>query len=90
MLVVKALPKASSSNLEKEDSIMTLPSSLGQISPRVMPPLDEDFCPAALFNRAFRKALGLGGLRLVIGLERGEDGFSRFETQVFPDDHPLS
>ncbi len=55
--------------------------------PRFLPPLQQDFQPAALFDHAFRAALGAGAVPLVIGLERGQDGFSRFETQVFPDGH---
>jgi predicted NBD/HSP70 family sugar kinase len=54
---------------------------------RFLPPLDQNFQPAALFDQRFREAVGQHGVPLVIGLERGEDGFSRLETQVFPDDH---
>src|SRR5512138_1613070 len=54
--------------------------------PRFLPPLEHDFQPAALFNRAFRAAVA-PGVPLVIGLERGQEGFSRFETQVFPEQH---
>ncbi len=55
--------------------------------PRFLPPLEEGFQPAVLFNRAFRAGLGESGVPLVIGLERGEDGFSRYETRVFPEGH---
>ncbi len=56
--------------------------------PRFVPPLEQDFQPAALLKRAFGARLGTSGVPLVIGLERGEDGFSRCETQVFPEGHP--
>ena len=62
--------------------------------PKVMPPLDESFRPAALANRAFRAAVeksgrpAVGGL--VIGLERGDGTRSRHETRVFADDHPMA
>ena len=69
---------------------MTLPRSLELASPLFVPPLDEHFRPAVLFDRAFREAVGEGGAPLVIGLERGEDGLSRFETRVFPDGHELA
>jgi len=55
---------------------------------RVVPPLDEQFQPAALVSRAFRAATAQGGDRLVIGLERNGGEISRFETTVFPEGHP--
>src|SRR5512143_1092079 len=61
----------------------SLPAS---VRPRFLPPLEQDFVPAALYNRAFAEALDGSGVPLVIGLERGE-GFSRFETRVFPEGH---
>src|SRR5512138_992174 len=60
-----------------------LPASL---HPRFLPPLEEDFVPAALYNRAFAEAVREQSVPLVIGLERG-DGFSRFERRVFPEGH---
>ncbi len=54
----------------------------------ILPALDESFIPAALATRAFRKDVGEHGTRLVIGLERNDSEFSRFETQVFPEGHP--
>ncbi len=60
------------------------------VSPAIFPPLDPDFRPASLANRAFRAAVAEsgGGVPLVLGLERGDGSVSRFETAVFPDDHP--
>jgi predicted NBD/HSP70 family sugar kinase len=60
------------------------------VKPKFLPPLDEDFRPAALANRAFREEVAdLGvGVPLVLGLERPDGCVSRFETQVFPENHP--
>ena len=66
--------------------------SLKLIKPRFVPPLDEDFCPAALANRAFQAEVeeSGAGVPLVIGLERAGGNISRFETTVFPDEHSQS
>ncbi|MFT3895816.1 MAG: ROK family protein [Anaerolineales bacterium] len=58
------------------------------IAPRVLPPLDEDFRPAVLANRAFQRAVETIGVPLVIGLERSDGELSRFETKVYPVGHP--
>jgi hypothetical protein len=58
--------------------------------PIFIPPLDGDFSPAALYNRAFQAVLGEGGVPLVIGLERSPDAISTFKTSVFPEDHPYA
>ncbi len=56
--------------------------------PKLSPPLEPDFRPAALANRAFRDAVNdVGGVPLVLGLERGDGSISRFETRVFREDH---
>jgi len=62
------------------------------VEPRLLPPLDKGFRPAALANRAFQRAVEQSGagVPLIIGLERSSRALSRFETQVFPDDHPRS
>ncbi len=59
-------------------------------SPTFTPPLDPQFRPAVLANRAFRRAVDEsgGGERLVFGLERADGSVSRYETQVFAADHP--
>ena len=59
------------------------------VKPRFVPPLDEDYRPAVLANRAFLKAVEASGagVPLVLGLERGDGSVSRFETRVFPDGH---
>ncbi|HSF81077.1 MAG TPA: ROK family protein [Anaerolineales bacterium] len=63
-------------------------SRLELIQPKFNPPLDEQFRPAVLANRHFQEQVERIGTRLVIGLERHEGKISRFETQVFPEDHP--
>jgi len=56
--------------------------------PQIIPPYEPDFRPAALANRAFRAAAAREGAPLVLGLQRGPDEFSRYETVVFPSGHP--
>lgn len=56
--------------------------------PRILPPLDGEFRPAALANRAFRQLIKEANVPLVIGLERDDAKISRYETQVLPDNHP--
>lgn len=58
------------------------------VSPKILPPLDESFRPAVLANRNFQAQVKLVGVPLVIGLERSAGEFSRFETTVYPEDHP--
>jgi predicted NBD/HSP70 family sugar kinase len=58
------------------------------IEPRFLPPLEPEFRPASLANRAFRQEAAATGIPLIIGLERSGGELSRFETVVFPSDHP--
>ncbi len=59
------------------------------IPPALTPPLDPDFRPSSLANRAFRQAVAQsGGVPLVLGLERLDGSLSRYETRVYPQDHP--
>jgi predicted NBD/HSP70 family sugar kinase len=60
--------------------------------PRVPAPLESNFRPAALANRAYRKAAAESGqaVPLVIGLQRGDGTTSRYETEVFGDGHPMA
>jgi predicted NBD/HSP70 family sugar kinase len=58
------------------------------VEPRFVPPLEASFRPAVLSNRAFEQAVIEAGVPLVIGLERENSRVSRFETRVFPEDHP--
>ncbi|MCK6630502.1 MAG: ROK family protein [Anaerolineae bacterium] len=59
------------------------------VKPKLAPPLDKDFCPAVLANRAFRKAVAQSqaDVPLVFGLERADSALSRFETRVFAENH---
>ncbi len=59
------------------------------VKPRFTPPLDEEFRPAVLANRAFQQAVQASGagVPLILGLERAEGFVSRFETTVFPEEH---
>lgn len=65
-------------------------ADLTLIHPHFVPPLDPGFRPAVLANRAFRADVeaSRAGVPLVIGLERTGGSLSRFETLVFPEDHP--
>lgn len=58
------------------------------VKPKYIPPLDEEFRPAALANRAFARQVADLGVPLVIGLERDHGKLSRYETRVFPEGHP--
>ncbi len=60
------------------------------VKPKFVPPLDKGFRPAVLANRAFQKEIEASGVGvpLAIALERPDGAVSRFETMVFPDDHP--
>lgn len=62
--------------------------SMDLIVPRVIPPLDQEFRPAILANQAFRRSVAPTGVRLVIGLKRSDDGFSRLDLRIHPEDHP--
>jgi predicted NBD/HSP70 family sugar kinase len=67
---------------------MTNPFKL--VKPKFVPPLDEDFKPAVLANHAFQNEVAASGkgVPLIIGLERADQCIARFDTQVFPEDHP--
>ena len=58
------------------------------IPPKLLPPLDPDFRPAVLANRAFERTVAEAGVPLVIGLQRDGGKATRFETRVFPEGHP--
>ena len=60
------------------------------VKPRFSPPLDPEFRPAVLANRAFQEEVeaSRAGVPLVLGLERPDGSVSRFETQVLPAGHP--
>jgi predicted NBD/HSP70 family sugar kinase len=58
------------------------------IHPKLVPPLDLDFRPASLANRAYRLEAEGKSVPLVIGLERNDGEFSRFETVILNESHP--
>jgi predicted NBD/HSP70 family sugar kinase len=62
--------------------------NLDLITPNIQPPLDEVFRPAILANRNFLAQVEPVGIPLVVGLERNGSECSRFETMIFPEDHP--
>lgn len=63
--------------------------ALELVTPKHMPPLDDAFRPAVLANHAFLEEVKQSkvGKPLIIGLERSNGLISRFETQVFPEEH---
>ena len=62
-------------------------TSIVPVQPRYRPPLDPDFLPASLYNRAFREAVrNEGGEPLRIAIERADGIVSTFETLVFRSD----
>ncbi|MBN1566034.1 MAG: ROK family protein [Anaerolineae bacterium] len=65
-------------------------NSMDLVKPNIVPPLDANFRPAVLANRAFRQAVAESGVGvpLVLGVERINGSISRYETVVFPDNHP--
>ncbi len=60
--------------------------------PEVQPVLDGNFRPAALANRAFRRAVEDSGkaVPLLIALQRPDGTSSLYETQVFPSGHNMA
>jgi predicted NBD/HSP70 family sugar kinase len=65
-------------------------SAFRLIIPSILPPLEPEFRPAALANRAFRAEVAASGagVPLVFALERSDGGVSRYETVAFSDGHP--
>ena len=60
------------------------------IKPKIVPPLDSDFRPAALANRSFREGVKASGqgVPLAIALERRDGTRSRYDTEVFAPGSP--
>lgn len=58
-------------------------------APQTLPPLDAGFRPAILTNTLFLQKVRSSGKseELVLGLERMDGSFSRFETLVFSENH---
>jgi predicted NBD/HSP70 family sugar kinase len=62
--------------------------NLKLVKPRFKPPLDDEFRPAVLANRAFKKLTVISSDPLIFGLERENGKFSRYETRILPESHP--
>ena len=62
-----------------------MPTLLSRVLPGVIPPLEADFQPLALVNRAYRAAVAASGTAtpLVIGVERADGTLSRCDTAIF-------
>jgi hypothetical protein len=60
------------------------------IKPLHLPPLEEEFIPAALYNRAFREQAQSNGVPLILGVEREHGRALRYETRVLSESHPLA
>lgn len=58
------------------------------VLPKVVPPLDADFQPAVLVNRAFRMSVAGSGVPAAIALERDHDYVTRYDTELYPEGHP--
>ena len=65
-------------------------SEFKRVKPQFIPPLDEDYSPPILANRAFRKDVADSGqgVTLIFALFRDEQSISRYETLVFAENHP--
>ena len=61
---------------------------LALVQPALVPPLDPNYRPAVLANRFFQTQVAKIGIPLVIGLARSGAEITRFETKVFPAEHP--
>jgi predicted NBD/HSP70 family sugar kinase len=59
------------------------------VSPRVRPPLDSDFRPAVLAERAFLKAVRATGaaVPVTLALEQADGSIFHHRTEVFPENH---
>jgi predicted NBD/HSP70 family sugar kinase len=55
--------------------------------PAVAPPLDPGFRPMYLALRQHARAVGQGGAKLTLAVERSGGNVARFSMQVFPDGH---
>lgn len=54
--------------------------------PKILPPLDQSFMPASLYNKSFRLALGQEGQPIALGLERTDGEVSRVILSIFPEE----
>ncbi len=63
-----------------------------RISPRFRPPLDPDYLPASLWNRAYRALVAgdRGARPCAFVLERADGTTSRYDSSVLAADHPAA
>lgn len=63
-----------------------------KISPLLSPPLDHEFLPAALWNRAYRALVAADprARTMIITLERPNAGVSRYQSRILGSAHPSS
>jgi predicted NBD/HSP70 family sugar kinase len=59
-----------------------------QVKPSKTPPLDPDFIPAALVHTRFFEQAVSEGIPFAIALERSPEEISRYDTFIYPDEHP--
>lgn len=66
---------------------MSLKVAEVEIEPAIVPPLDREFVPAALFSRKYREQVAVsGGTPLAVALERADGSVSTFSTSaLLPD-----
>lgn len=70
---------------------MNINNGLPLVTPRHQPVLDPGFRPAALTNANFRRRVCHADEQTIaVALERDNGRVARFDTAVFPDDHPDS
>ena len=67
-------------------------NSIPLIKPGMALSLDDNFCPAVLWNHAFLGTVRSSGegSPLAIGLEQNDGGLSIFRTHIFPPEHKLA
>jgi predicted NBD/HSP70 family sugar kinase len=85
---VSAPSEPASRDYHEEVSLLQQMSTLATPDPRFRPPLDPEFLPAALWNRAYRAAVRAagGGRPLALALERSDGSVSTFRTSILPPD----
>src|SRR5215510_14883255 len=64
-------------------------NGLALVAPKLAPPLDRDFRPAVLANRAFRSLVRASENPVPVGiaLEQADGNVSHFKTEILPESH---
>jgi predicted NBD/HSP70 family sugar kinase len=72
------------------DTDITANDGLPLVRPKIVPPLDSAFRPAAVANRFYRKATSQSekSVRVRVAVERDDGSVSHFQTHVLDADHP--